>query len=147
MALIPKTRWLMVYTIQVSDEFLGPSYNLLHKNCNHFTSALCCRLTSKPAPNWLNRAANIGIALPCVVPREWVNPPDHETAEGRLLDDEEAHEQSVMLHRRQPVQKEYELADESQTSFDQGHAQPAAIQDTSGIPLPLSEQAPNPDHH
>lgn len=50
---------------------MGTSYNLLTKNCNHFTSYLCEKLTSRSAPSWLNRAASIGVALPCVVPREW----------------------------------------------------------------------------
>ena len=72
---------------QISEQFLGTSYNLLTNNCNHFTSALCERLTSKPAPGWLNRAASIGLALPCMVPREWVAPPDVETAEGELCDE------------------------------------------------------------
>ena len=51
---------------------MGTSYNLLTKNCNHFTSYLCQKLTGRPAPSWLNRAASIGVALPCVVPREWI---------------------------------------------------------------------------
>jgi deubiquitinase DESI2 len=46
-------------------------------------------LTSRPAPRWLNRAASIGVALPCVVPREWLAPPDFETADGELLDDDD----------------------------------------------------------
>nr|POE47399.1 desi-like protein sdu1 [Quercus suber] len=73
----------------VSAEFLGTEYNLLTRNCNHFTSVLCERLTGKPAPTWLNRAASIGLAVPCMVPREWVSPPDVETAEGELVDQEE----------------------------------------------------------
>lgn len=68
-----------------SEEFLGPSYNLLTKNCNHFTAYLCRKLTGRPGPAWLNRAASIGMALPCVVPREWIDPPDYGTAEGDLL--------------------------------------------------------------
>lgn len=44
---------------------MGTSYNLLTKNCNHFTSYLCEKLTGRSAPSWLNRAASIGVALPC----------------------------------------------------------------------------------
>jgi len=73
----------------VSAEFMGTSYNLLKKNCNHFTSHLCHMLTGSPGPGWLNRAASIGVALPCVVPREWVEPPAYDTADGELVDDEE----------------------------------------------------------
>lgn len=68
-----------------SEEFHGPSYNLLTKNCNHFTAFLCRKLTGRPGPAWLNRAASIGLALPCVVPREWVDPPEFESADGELL--------------------------------------------------------------
>lgn len=61
-----------------SKEFLGPSYNLLTRNCNHFTSHLCQALTGHPAPAYINRAASIGVALPCVVPAGWVEPPECE---------------------------------------------------------------------
>ncbi|GAB1727072.1 hypothetical protein NU195Hw_g3925t1 [Hortaea werneckii] len=74
---------------EVSDHFLGVNYNLLTNNCNHFTNALCERLTGKSAPAWVNRAASIGLALPCMVPKEWIAPPDHETAEGELVEEEE----------------------------------------------------------
>ncbi|KAK3671195.1 hypothetical protein LTR78_008996 [Recurvomyces mirabilis] len=88
---------------RVSEEFLGEKYNLLTNNCNHFTSTLCSRLTGKPAPGWVNRAAGIGLAIPCMVPKEWIQPPDHETAEGELIDgdeedeDEDEDEQAAML--------------------------------------------------
>ena len=71
-----------------SDEFHGPAYNLLTRNCNHFTSYLCQKLTGRPGPAWLNRAASIGVALPCVVPRDWIEPPDHEGVDGELLSDD-----------------------------------------------------------
>lgn len=82
---------------EVSEEFSGPSYSLLSNNCNHFTSYLCGKLTGKPAAAWLNRAASIGLALPCVVPREWIEPPDHDTADGELLEEEEDDERTSML--------------------------------------------------
>ncbi|KIH86289.1 hypothetical protein SPBR_08599 [Sporothrix brasiliensis 5110] len=68
-----------------SEAFHGPSYNLLTKNCNHFTAFLCRKLTGRPGPAWLNRAASIGLALPCLVPREWVEPPEFDSADGELL--------------------------------------------------------------
>ncbi|KAK3388841.1 PPPDE putative peptidase domain-containing protein [Sordaria brevicollis] len=74
---------------EVSEEFLGTSYNLLTKNCNHFTSHLCQKLTGLPGPAWLNRAASIGVALPCVVPKDWIEVPEYDTADGELVD--EAH--------------------------------------------------------
>ena len=73
---------------EASEAFQGTAYNLLSKNCNHFTQYLCEKLTGRTGPAWLNRAASIGVALPCVVPREWIAPPDFETAEGELFDDD-----------------------------------------------------------
>lgn len=83
-----------------SDQFLGTSYNVLTKNCNHFTSYLCEKLTGTAGPGWLNRAARIGVAFPCVVPRDWIEPPDYDAADGELLDDEDfdTNERSRMLN-------------------------------------------------
>lgn len=81
---------------EVSQEFQGTAYNLLTKNCNHFTTYLCERLTGRAGPGWLNRAASIGVALPCIVPKDWIEPPEYETADGELLDDS-SDERSRML--------------------------------------------------
>ncbi|KAI1821959.1 PPPDE putative peptidase domain-containing protein [Xylaria intraflava] len=85
---------------RASAEFDGAAYHILTRNCNHFTSYLCQKLTGRPGPGWLNRAASIGVALPCVVPRNWIEPPDFEIADGELLEndsDTDAHEGSRML--------------------------------------------------
>lgn len=84
---------------EVSNEFQGTSYNLLTKNCNHFTAYLCQRLTGRSGPSWLNRAASIGVALPCIVPRDWIEPPEYDTQGGDLLDDDDdnSDERSRML--------------------------------------------------
>ncbi|KAK9351615.1 PPPDE putative peptidase domain-containing protein [Lipomyces doorenjongii] len=59
----------------LSSEYMGASYNLLYKNCNHFTNSLLVRLTDRPAPAWLNRATYIGSALPCIIPQTYIKPP------------------------------------------------------------------------
>ena len=103
----------------VSEVFLGVNYNLLTNNCNHFTNALCERLTGKSAPGWVNRAASIGLALPCMVPKEWINPPDHETAEGELIDeDDEEDERAGMLSsdRRRREREEQRRRQDSDVS-------------------------------
>ncbi|ORX61638.1 DUF862-domain-containing protein [Hesseltinella vesiculosa] len=69
----------------ISKEFVGPSYNLLTRNCNHFTDEFCFRLTGKHAPSWINRAAKLGTMFPCVIPTEWVEPPDLE-GDGKIED-------------------------------------------------------------
>ena len=150
---------------QVSDEFLGERYNLLSNNCNHFTSALCRKLTKKPAPAWLNRAASVGLALPCMVPKEWVTPPNHETADGELLDDgDEEDERVSMLQsdrkrtdreaRRRRDGTEDEAEEEIGSSLvggrrilgPQGTPPPrlVSVQDTSGRAMPVAERAPLP---
>lgn len=146
-----------------SDAFQGTSYNLLGKNCNHFTSYLVEQLTGRPAPGWLNRAASIGVALPCVVPKEWIAPPDYETADGELVDEQaEEHttERSRMLgddSREVRSLEDIERADEStddewDSDEDQqysgrgkgkGRAPP---RDTSGRVMPPAERAPPPGH-
>lgn len=152
----------------MSDQFLGPSYNLLTHNCNHFTSALCEKLTSKPAPAWLNRAASIGLALPCVVPREWIAPPDVDTADGELLEeDSDSDEHAGMLEsdrrrrREEDRRRQLEsLEDNDQaesstagnslaggrriTSTDEPPPRLVSVKDTGGRELPVAERAPIP---
>ncbi|KAK7206328.1 PPPDE putative peptidase domain-containing protein [Myxozyma melibiosi] len=60
----------------LSLEYMGTSYNLLSKNCNHFTNSLLMRLTNTPAPAWLNRATVIGLAVPCIIPQNYIKPPE-----------------------------------------------------------------------
>lgn len=94
----------------VSNEFQGTAYNLLTKNCNHFTAYLCQRLTGRAGPNWLNRAASIGVALPCIVPRDWIEPPEYDTQGGDLLDDEDnSDERSRMLRMSSEAPRLVEL--------------------------------------
>ncbi|KAJ9157452.1 DeSI-like protein sdu1 [Pleurostoma richardsiae] len=141
-----------------SEEFLGPSYNLLTKNCNHFTTYLCKMLTNQPGPSWLNRAASIGVAMPCVVPKDWLEPPDYETADGELLDeDDHSDERSRMLRssaetpRLIDFQSDDGVMDlnelnnwDSEEDRRQGRAGKgkAPLRDSDGRQLPAAERAP-----
>jgi hypothetical protein len=146
---------------EVSEEFQGTAYNLLTRNCNHFTAYLCQKLTGRPGPTWLNRAASIGVAMPCIVPRAWVEPPDFETADGELLDEDDmSDEQSRMLRSSsenprlvgQPppdsAPSAVELvewdSDGAQSNEDRGRGNTtvSALQDTAGRILPAAERAP-----
>jgi deubiquitinase DESI2 len=49
-------------------EFLGNSYNLLTRNCNHFANALVMQLLNKPIPGYVNRLANLGGMISCLFP-------------------------------------------------------------------------------
>ncbi|CAI2174694.1 5569_t:CDS:2 [Funneliformis geosporum] len=57
---------------ELSAEWRGNSYNLLTRNCNHFSSELCSRLVGKAAPNWINRAAKLGTFFPCIHSNSWI---------------------------------------------------------------------------
>ena len=136
---------------EVSQKYLGPSYNLLTNNCNHFTTYLCERLTGKAAPSWINRAAGIGVALPCVVPREWISPPDHDTAEGELVDEEES-ERAAMLrqgHRRSSsFHSDLSGGEDGRWVNEREHPRirdgRGKVRDTDGRVLPAGERAPRP---
>ncbi|KAI3331705.1 DUF862-domain-containing protein [Xylariaceae sp. AK1471] len=141
---------------RASAEFDGSHYNILTRNCNHFTSYLCQKLTGRSGPGWLNRAASIGVAIPCVVPRGWVEPPDFETADGELLEDDsdfDAHESSRMLRpdtRRTLTTSSNSQDDEDDSESEQDHRRSNKIKgkqkdttrDSSGRRLPASERAP-----
>lgn len=153
---------------EASDEFPGTAYNLLTKNCNHFTSYLCRRLTGRPGPAWLNRAASIGVALPCVVPRDWIEAPDFETAEGELLDDDDDDEEAVggraaderarmlrsssaaaeerpprLVGRARPeVEPEWDSEEERRRGGSGKGKGKAPVRDAAGRALPPAERAP-----
>jgi hypothetical protein len=142
---------------EASEAFQGTSYNLLNKNCNHFTQYLCEKLTGRPGPGWLNRAASIGVALPCVVPKEWIAPPDFDSADGELLgeDEHDSHERSRMLgdtdtsHQRHSFNdgRVIDLTDDEWDSEEErrqggsGKGK-APVRDTSGRVVPPAERAP-----
>ena len=145
---------------EASEEFQGTAYNLLTKNCNHFTAYLCEKLTGRPGPGWLNRAASIGVALPCVVPRDWLEPPDYDTADGELLDeDDHADERSRMLRSSSEQPRlvghssddgtlgfadgsDWDSEEERQHGGSGKGKGKAPVRDAAGRQLPASETAP-----
>lgn len=52
----------------VSAEFESSEYNLLRRNCNDFTNAMCLRLLGKSTPSYVNRAAKVGKCFSCLLP-------------------------------------------------------------------------------
>ena len=126
-------------------EFLGTCYNVLTNNCNHFTAYLCYRLTRNSPPPWLNRAASIGIALTCLVPKDWVSPPDRNTADGELLvEEDEDDENSAMLRHDKGIgcQNQLEVDDlypKSGRRNGDSREDTVPTHDTDGRALPASE--------
>lgn len=52
----------------VAAEYHGDTYNLISKNCNHFTDDIARRLTGKHIPGWVNRLAHAGALCSCLLP-------------------------------------------------------------------------------
>ena len=48
---------------QMKREYTARSYNLMSRNCNHFSNAVCMKLLNKPIPAHLNRLANTGASI------------------------------------------------------------------------------------
>ena len=53
--------------------FHGNSYNLLSQNCNSFAEAFCLRLLNKSIPGFVNRMANMGSMISCLLPESVTN--------------------------------------------------------------------------
>ena len=53
---------------ELRSQFEGSSYNLLMKNCNHFSDSLVFRLTGNNIPGYVNRMATIGGYFSCLLP-------------------------------------------------------------------------------
>ncbi|KAI3727160.1 hypothetical protein L1987_66970 [Smallanthus sonchifolius] len=53
---------------ELAEDYKGISYNLITRNCNHFSNVVCVRLTGKSIPSWINRLARIGFLCSCIIP-------------------------------------------------------------------------------
>jgi hypothetical protein len=56
--------------IDLRNDFGPDKYNLIHKNCNHFANALSYSLLGKTIPPHVNRLANIGSYVSCILPKK-----------------------------------------------------------------------------
>ncbi|KAF2151221.1 DUF862-domain-containing protein [Myriangium duriaei CBS 260.36] len=134
----------------ISADFPGIKYDLLTRNCNHFTDTVLRRLLGRGLPAWCNRAAALGVALPCIVPRDWVRTPGVETVDGTLVEEEpECDEQTGMLMGEtedRPGRKRSEctVATTIGPRIERSVTPPPRVVDTSGHSLPAAERAPVP---
>lgn len=44
---------------ELKIDYIGSSYNLIHKNCNNFTDEFLQRLLKKKQPSYVNRIARL----------------------------------------------------------------------------------------
>ncbi|KAG6393174.1 hypothetical protein SASPL_147409 [Salvia splendens] len=73
----------------LSNDYHGDTYNLISKNCNHFTDEVCQRITGKSIPGWVNRLARMGSFCNCLLPEsiqatQVANLPDVEMCSGKF---------------------------------------------------------------
>ncbi|KAL7535823.1 hypothetical protein ACHAXR_008906 [Thalassiosira sp. AJA248-18] len=52
------------------DEFGPDRYNLIRRNCNHFSNALSWRLLGRSIPGHVNRLADFGVCCSCLLPKK-----------------------------------------------------------------------------
>jgi len=109
------------------------------------------------------------MAMPCMVPREWISPPEGDNEDGKLVneDEEDYHEDTAMLaHGSRAMMIKHGGADGTDESDDSGtgaqvqeqagrrkdraqrgfktKSRSSKDRDASGWPIPASERAPLP---
>ncbi|XP_059653840.1 deSI-like protein At4g17486 isoform X2 [Cornus florida] len=52
-----------------SASYIGDTYHLVVKNCNHFCEDICFKLTGNQMPKWVNRLARIGSLCNFILPK------------------------------------------------------------------------------
>jgi hypothetical protein len=59
---------------ELSEDFQGLSYNVVKRNCNHFSDTLARRLLGRGIPGWVNRLAFLGSFVSCLLPADLGGP-------------------------------------------------------------------------
>ncbi|KAL6911922.1 hypothetical protein ACP4OV_000727 [Aristida adscensionis] len=82
---------------KLAGKYHGNSYNLITKNCNHFTDDVCQNLTGKPIPGWVNRLARVGSVFDCLLPESVQVSPVGRVPTIRRNSDDDMHSVSSSL--------------------------------------------------
>lgn len=72
----------------IANQYQGNSYNLIHKNCNHFTDEICHCLTGKHIPGWVNRLARVGCVVDTLLPGSAPGTPFRQFPESQMYPDD-----------------------------------------------------------
>ncbi|KAL0230079.1 hypothetical protein PCE1_003641 [Barthelona sp. PCE] len=59
----------------LGKSWLGNSYHLLDRNCNHFSQILAFILTGRNTPDWINRITKLGSAFRWAIPNRLLSHP------------------------------------------------------------------------
>eukprot|EP01100_Stratorugosa_tubuloviscum_P012068 TRINITY_DN5555_c0_g1_i1.p1 TRINITY_DN5555_c0_g1~~TRINITY_DN5555_c0_g1_i1.p1 ORF type:complete len:250 (-),score=89.93 TRINITY_DN5555_c0_g1_i1:82-831(-) len=66
---------------EMGQEYVGTSYHILSRNCNHFSNDFCKRLCGKQIPGWVNRLAYFASLVHCILPASFAPiPPESQNA-------------------------------------------------------------------
>jgi len=79
----------------LSDQFTGNSYHPLTRNCNTFSNELCLRVLNRGIPGYVNRLANLGSVMSCLIPHYGLQylgiaPPTTGTTDDDKNDDDDS---------------------------------------------------------
>lgn len=86
----------------LGEHFSGNSYHIVLKNCNHFSNEFVLRLTGAKVPGWVNRLANMGSLVSCLLPKGMGVPhPESSDVQSQSTLDRYRLDSSRTYHQRQ----------------------------------------------
>mmetsp|Transcript_33071 Transcript_33071/g.29309 ORF Transcript_33071/g.29309 Transcript_33071/m.29309 type:complete len:186 (-) Transcript_33071:34-591(-) len=58
---------------ELKMDFQAKDYNVVRKNCNHFSEQLSRKLLDRGIPGYINRMAKMGSVCSCLIPKDMTN--------------------------------------------------------------------------